>query len=386
MLIVFLLFTTIVHAQEALITSSVQAQGTIYVLLDKKELPDGQLWTIGSEQGVVISDLHNERRSDTLSNTSIALEAQGGRLSIDQRKGPRQITIKPVSGELSVGKYSYSGSLNIIYKDNMWYLVNGVELEYYVGSVLASESWPGWPLEVNRLLAIVLRTYVIAKRIEARKKIKPGQVFIYDVLNTNMHQTYRGSHKHKILWQAVEETRGIVLTHKQKPILAMYDACCGGIIPANIKHIDFSNKPYLARPYACEFCKKSCTYSWNALYTLEDIINFVKTHDKHFAKVQRMYIASTDKAGLVQEIVIHSGKKHIKLPVKKIYSHFKKIKSYAFSVTRQPQGYLFEGKGYGHHLGLCQWGARKMIELGWSWTDILKFYYPEVEFMLITWK
>jgi stage II sporulation protein D len=386
MFVVLFLCAATLYAQEALITSSTQARGTIYVLLDKQESHEGPLWTIGSEQGIIISDLLNERRSDTLSSTSVTLEAQNKQLYIDHRKGPRQITIKPLSGELSVGKYSYAGSLNIIYKDNTWYLVNGVDLEYYVGSVLASESWPGWPLEVNILLAIVLRTYVIAKRIEARKKRKPGQVFIYDVLNTNMHQTYRGSHKHKILWQAVEETRGIVLTHKQKPILAMYDACCGGIIPANIKHIDFSNKPYLARSYACEFCKNSCTYAWDALYSHTDVIHFIKLHAENITTVKRMYIASTDKAGLVQEIAIHSNKKPIRLPVKKIYSHFKKIKSYAFSVKKQPQGYLFEGKGYGHHLGLCQWGARKMIELGWNWTDILKFYYPEVEFMLITWK
>lgn len=380
----------VAHAQELTAsepkTNGPVGNGVVYVLLEKQQVKEGLLWTITSEHGFVIADLMNERRSDTLATTTLTLEVSGGKLVINGRKCPRNVSIKPCQGDLSVDIHAYAGSLHIVYKNDTWHLVNGVNLEDYVCSVLGSESWPGWPLEVNKALAIVLRSYVIAKRIEARGKRKFGQDFIYDVLNTNMHQTYHGLHKHKILRQAVDETRGIVLAYNNKPILAMYDACCGGVIPAHIAGVNFSGAPYLARPYACTFCTKSCSYAWNALYSFADIIAAVKAHDQHVASIQRLYVSKTDKAGLVQEITIHAGKKRIKLSGKKTYSALSKIKSYAFSIKKHHDGYTFEGKGYGHHLGLCQWGARKMIELGWLWTDILKFYYPEVEFMLIKWK
>jgi hypothetical protein len=68
---------------------------TIYVLLDKKNQPaEGTLWTIHSEQGFVIRDLANERRSDTITEKTLELELQGGRLLINKRKGPKQIVIE----------------------------------------------------------------------------------------------------------------------------------------------------------------------------------------------------------------------------------------------------------------------------------------------------
>lgn len=357
---------------------------TVYVLLDKKAQPtEGLLWTLRSEQGFIIRDLANERRSDIITETSLELALRDGRLSINQRKGPKQVIIEPVSGELSFGDCSYAGSLHVLHKDDTWYLVNGVDLEDYVYSVLGSESWPGWPLEINKVLAIIFRSYVVAKRIEARAKKKLGRDFFYDVLSTNMHQTYRGSHQHNLLRQAVNETRGMVLSHNQKPILAMYDACCGGVIPAHIHGIDFSNAPYLARPYACTFCEQSCSYAWSATYTFTEMINFIKAYDQRITSIHHIQITNRDKAGIVHELVVRSGKKKIKLSGKKTYSLFKDIKSYAFSIDKQSNSYIFKGKGYGHHLGLCQWGARELVKRGWSCPKILDFYYPGTRIMKI---
>jgi stage II sporulation protein D len=357
---------------------------TIYVLLDKKKQPaEGLIWRIHSSQGFVIRDLINESRSDTLTEQTLELELQNGRLLINKRKGPKQVIIEPIAGESSFGECSYVGSLHILHKDNTWYLVNGVELEDYVYSVLGSESWPGWPLEINKVLAIIFRSYAVAKRIEARSKRKLGRDFFYDVLNTNMHQTYKGSHTHHILRQAVNDTKGMVLAHNHKPILAMYDACCGGIIPADIVGVDFTHTPYLARTYACTFCEQSCSYTWSATYTFAEMINFIKSYDQHVTSIQHVQITNKDKAGIVHEVVVRAGKKKIKISGKKTYSLFKDIKSYSFSIDKQNNNYIFTGKGYGHHLGLCQWGARELVKRGWICTNILNFYYPGTRIMKI---
>lgn len=382
-LVCFSLLFVITLTQEAdQITSSRNC--TIYVLLDKKILPDNDtLWTISSEKGFIIKDLMNARRSDTITDTTLHLTVHNKHLYLNNKRCPRHISIEPLEQELTYGLHSYAGSFNIIYKDNTWHLVNSVGLEDYVCSVLGSESWPGWPLEINKVFAIIFRSYVIAKRIEAREKKKLGRDFIYDVVNTNLHQTYRGSHKHQLLRQAVDETRGIVLSHNQKPILAMYDACCGGVIPADMKGIDFTQAPYLARPYACNFCEDSCSYSWSATYTFPEIIEFVKTHDTRITSVHHIQITNRDKAGIVHEIVVRSGNKKFKISGKKTYSLFKNIRSYAFSIDKSSEGYVFSGKGFGHHLGLCQWGARELVKRGWQCTNILNFYYPGTRLMKI---
>jgi len=66
-----------------------------------------------------------------------------------------------------------------------------------------------------------------------------------------------------------------------------------------------------------------------------------------------------------------------------MYAWFKQIKSQVYTVKKEGDEIVFEGKGYGHHFGLCQWGARAMINSGTSYRDTLRFYYPGVTFMKI---
>ena len=143
--------------------------------------------------------------------------------------------ISPKQGNLTFKNHTYAGSLALIPDESGWHIVNSLDVESYVCSVLRSESWPGWPVEVNKAFAIMQRSYVLAKVLQARAKKSKGKRFIYDIKCTNYDQTYQGVHDCPTLQQAVDETRGIVLAHKKKPIMAMYDVCCGGLIPAKMK-------------------------------------------------------------------------------------------------------------------------------------------------------
>lgn len=68
----------------------------------------------------------------------------------------------------------------------------------------------------------------------------------------------------------------------------------------------------------------------------------------------------------------------------KMYSVFKEIKSFYFNVSKKGEKILFTGRGYGHHRGLCQWGAHEMVRHGWNHEKILEFYYPGTEFAKLT--
>jgi stage II sporulation protein D len=256
-------------------------------------------------------------------------------------------------------------------------LINCIDLEDYVACVLNSESWPGWPFEMYKVLAIAIRTYAVATMREAADCKR-----VYHIKNSRVHQVYEGSHCNNILHEAVAQTSGIIMTYHNKPITAMYDACCGGIITAKMKGINFKQAPYLARNYPCTYCKNCKIYSWTAEFTKDEFTKLVKRYIPNVRKIKSVQVSKKDGAGLVREVSIKSAHGITALSGKKIYG-LPKIKSFCYSIENTPTKILFTGRGYGHHVGLCQWGACQMVHNGLDYKKILRFYYPGISFMKI---
>ncbi len=204
---------------------------------------------------------------------------------------------------------------------------------------------------------------------------------LYDVKNTNEHQTYNGTHTSPIIKQAVDETQGIFLGFNNEPILAMFDSCCGGIVPAGIADVDFTKAPYLARDYACTHCKDCKIYAWEASYEQENFEHLIRREMQILDRLRDIKITKKDKAGLVSEVMLKGMKKWVKLPGKKLYSLLKDVKSFCFNIRKKGNKIIVKGRGFGHHLGLCQWGAREMVRDGWDYKQILQFYYPSTRLM-----
>ncbi|MCL4361211.1 SpoIID/LytB domain-containing protein [Candidatus Dependentiae bacterium] len=298
-----------------------------------------------------------------------------------------RIIIRPCENTLlTINDIPYEGSLVLIKQPESIYLINVLNIENYVSSVLYGESWPGWSLRVNEVFAIMCRTYVSSKIFESRKKKNK----YFDIKNTNHHQTYKGYHDFDILKQATLNTAGLILTHDQKPIIAMYDCCCGGIVPSQVKDVvNFEKAPYLARRYACNFCKDCKIYKWDIQYPLKDIEAMFKSEFSNFKKLKDIKIVSKDTAGMVKLVkLIDSAGKSITVTGKKVYSMLKKVKSLNFSIIKKGSNFVFKGKGYGHQMGLCQWGVHQLLKEEknlhkWTADKVLKFYYPKTALMKI---
>ena len=290
------------------------------------------------------------------------------------------IKLVPGKAPISVNKDLYDGNF-IICRDPKTnahvFMINQVEIEDYICSVLKTESWPGWPIEVNKAFAIASRSYVLAQVLIARKsKLQ------YHIKNTNHHQTYSGIHNEQDIKLAVQETKSIILGHNNEPILAMFDSCCGGVIPAHIEGFDFIKYPYLERKERCNYCKKIKMYSWKASFSHNDFKKTIQEKTPGLKKIKKI-VTNTDKAGTVKNLVVHghSDQEIYKIDARSMYSLFKKIKSFCYSVNHKSNRIIIDGYGFGHHLGLCQWGAREMIRKGYTYKDILRFYYPGAKFM-----
>lgn len=287
--------------------------------------------------------------------------------------------IKEETGCLLFDKNKYLGTFYLMRFDNKILVVNSLDIDDYLLSVLRSEGWPGWPMEVNKALVIANRTYLVEKILQANK-LKQS----YHIVNSNYNQTYKGHHTFKKLKQAVDETHNIFISYQGKPIVAMFDSSCGGIIPAKIEGMDFIKHPYLARSKACTHCKKYWISSWKKELNHLEILDILKKDHPDLNDIVDIKITEKDTAGLIKKILVTTKKKKIYISGKKMYSLFSDIKSFSYTIKKKGKSYIFQGRGYGHHMGLCQWGALGMVEDNWNYKNILQFYYPGTELMKLS--
>jgi stage II sporulation protein D len=165
----------------------------------------------------------------------------------------------------------------------------------------------------------------------------------------------------------------------------MFDACCGGVIPAKISAgYDFKGHPYLARTKACTHCKKYWIYDWKKELSKLEITEVLRKDNPNFQEITDIKVTKKDSAGLVTQVLVSTKKGNFYISGKKMYSLFPSIKSFCYTIKKKGRLYLFQGRGYGHHMGLCQWGSLGMVEDNWSYKKILQFYYPGTEFMQLS--
>ena len=387
-------------AQEVVMTAIPKITFPVRVLLNESKQNESFTWELSSKNGFIIKDIQSMSAAgsglqEEILDPVIVLSLKKNSLVINGRRlAVSAISIEPRDGYIGYKNNNYAGTFLCMAGGNNagYYLINMVDLEDYLLSVVRWEGWPGWPVEVNRVFAVMCRTYVVFKVLQERKKNKP-----FDIKNTNIHQTYKGMHEFDHLRQALNDTAGIVMVYDGKPIEAMYDACCGGVIPGHMNGIDFKKAPYLKRNYLCPHCKSTKLYHWKVEYQLSDLEDLIAQGVENGVPIRDIRVTKKDKAGVVHEIRVKTNSATYALTGKKIYSLLKDLKSFCFDIERTGKKVIFTGRGFGHHLGVCQWGVRQMVREKEKerkkykrkkipkddWKNILRFYYPGISFMSI---
>ena len=366
--------TAMSEAVHEALHSDQRVQAKVRVLLMCCDKNGAEKWNFSAPAGFVVHAAKDKRLKNKMA-TQVRIQIKNGLLFCNGKRVNGSLQITPVSGHGMLNEVAYDGNFFIIPDRESFLCVNHVQLEDYITAVLKTESWPGWPLEVNKVFAIACRSYVVYQGLQARRIKRP-----FDVKNSNVHQTYKGRHDIAVLKEAVAQTRGLVLGFQGQPILAMFDCCCGGIIPANIADFDFKKVPYLARSYACNYCKMCSLYSWHVAYEQTSFETLIKKYNQE-NRLLDIRVIKKDKAGLVTDVTLQGPKKQTTISGKQLYSLLKDVKSFHFDIHKKSGFIIFTGHGFGHHLGLCQWGARQMVRDGWDFKSILRFYYPGAYFM-----
>jgi len=271
-----------------------------------------------------------------------------------------------------------------------------VGVEDYVPCVVAREVWTDFATEAYRAQAIIARTFVLYQMLHRASRN-------YDVRATEASQVYMGmagGRAYERALQAAKYTRGIVCTfnqHGTEEIFATYySAVCGGASQPAGRLRPADNIPPLAGNVRCDFCSiaPGQTYRWPTVnIPVQEVRKRLIARYQRLAKMNRIVavevIERTQSGRPVMLRIIDSSKQkfdvfaeHLRLAVAslgmrstdcdiRVVNGVRSMSSGGGKMVR-----LENGKGFGHGLGLCQWGMQGQALKGKKVGEILRYYYP----------
>jgi stage II sporulation protein D len=285
---------------------------------------------------------------------------------------------------------AYHGNLEIIVnQDQTLMVINSVSLEDYIAGVVASEMPSYWETEALKAQAIAARTYVLYI------KTKFGKNRPWDVKATQSNQVYKGMRAETMRTNdAVSSTAGKVLTCQMEDwelFPAYYSSVCGGHTEDSLNV--FGDEFFPLQGVDCPWCRfntRPSLFFWPDAAFDKQTVN-----DNIFTKYPSLKeLGSIDKIEPAKESAYPGGLSRI-ISVRLTGSSGKigylrgedlrlaidptgtKIQSTCCTIISMKNEFLFiAGKGFGHGVGMCQYGAREMARQGKTFEEILNFYYP----------
>ena len=311
----------------------------------------------------IISDERGQKLGELQPLQAVVANVDRDRIVVGETQ-VTQLWVKPQSGGyVWIGDRWYRGSVSVIATKKQLLAINHVDLEQYLYSVLGAEMSPTFPAEALKAQAVAARTYALYRSQSTGNKP-------FDVDSTQASQVYRGlSGESNTTQAAVNATLGQIITYQGKPILAAFHASSGGHTE-NVEDIWTSRVPYLRG--VPDYDLGSPGYEWTQPFTTAQLSQMLKVQQIRSITPDRL-----SQFGSVLSLKISGDTTKI-LPGSQFRTALK-LRSLRFTISPTPTGYLFAGRGYGHALGMSQWGAYYLAEQGQKYPSILAHYYQGVE-------
>lgn len=308
-------------------------------------------------------------------NLTISLDK--GQLQVGAFSTTGPMVLEPAKNTLlTFQKNTYTGKLYFIVSGNTFKVVEYTNLENYLLGVLPYEMSYSWPLEALKAQAVAARTYT-------RMQLKSDTQADFDLYNDVRSQMYKGSGKvYDSVRQAVENTRGQVLTYKKELFNTYYHANCGG--GTDDAKIWTGSDQETIKPLkgaSCSTDEHSPSYSWKATIPAKSITGFVNKNGLagNIKKIKVSKKTSTKRAVNLQ-FTTSKANKEISCAKFRLAIGASLLKSCKItSISKSGNNFNFQGHGYGHGIGMCQDGAKGMAENGKTYKQILSHYFPSAD-------
>jgi SpoIID/LytB domain protein len=329
---------------------------------------------------------------------------------------PKDLEIEASQGVIQVtanqGKVRlYGGSLRL--QPNAYgnfTLVNQVPLETYLRGVVPHEIGQDAPESATKAQTIIARTYAL-------RNLRRFQADDYELCADTHCQVYYGlTETNPRADRAIADTRGQVLTYQNELVDALYSSTTGGVTALFSDVWDGEERPYLRavvdspnRVWDLSRQSLASETTFRQFMTLKEGFNETgrkvfrwkkeasigdlnkdlekylerKKHPlSHFNTIQWMEVTKRSPSGRILTLTIQTDKGMLELYKNEVRSAFGPPRSTLFYLdpvydkNQQITGYTFIGGGFGHGVGLSQFGSYNLAQLGWSAEQILAFYYP----------
>ncbi|MBR1970869.1 MAG: SpoIID/LytB domain-containing protein [Clostridia bacterium] len=342
-------------------------------------------------------------------------------------QGLEKISVQPQNGQtISCGGTKYRGYILLEKEKNgLMTVLNVVNTEDYIASVLGKEMSYSWPQEALKAQAVCARNFAVCRG-------NSHKGYNFDVCSTTHCQVYAGiAGEHENTRKATEATKGVLATYGGKVVPLYFYATSGGKTE-DVKNVWGSVHGYLKAvddPY--ENPEKASRYKWSVTLTKEEIEAKLSKAGAKIGNLQNITLDEITPSGRVAKMTFVGDSNSYSVKLEKcrtilgLYSQKFTIESNEsqsaaslyttigdmsgpFYITNGAQNFLAEtfsvidgngniaqinmkstpipadtyiinGGGYGHGVGMSQWGARGMAENGFNYTDILKHYFTGIE-------
>ena len=316
---------------------------------------------VGSSTSAIVKDQTGRKIGELSPMAAISAQSRSGQISLERLQAG-EITIEPTEdGYVWIGDRWYRGKVQLVNDGNQLTAINHVDLEHYLYSVVGAEAVSSWPIEALKAQAVAARSYALYKR-------KTKKNSLYDLDTTQSTQVYKGLNtEYLTTHEAVNSTVGQIMTYNGNVILAAFHSSSGGHTE-NVEDIWTSPLPYLRG--VIDYDHQSPVFEWNKTFSFNQIANLIGG----VGKVKTMIPETTTPQGRVVTMKVIGDRGIQKISGKELRKILD-LRSTLFRITTQGSQVQVYGRGFGHGLGLSQWGAYYLAKQGINYHQILVHYY-----------
>lgn len=272
-------------------------------------------------------------------------------------------------GLLSYNGRVYRGAIWIkpvrVGAENSFQAINLVDLEDYLLSVVPSEMPTSWHIEAVKAQSIAARSYAVANYWKNERDN-------YDLKDTTDDQVYLGVESETATGnQACDETSGVVLKHNQRVISAFFHSTSGGATEVG-ENVWGKEIPYVQS--VADYDDNSPHFSWQRRFSVDQAEKAFGLKTGSLLNIHPFWKVASNR---VKQAAVVSMDNTTVVTGERLRQLFK-LPSSIFNVSFEDNNYIFAGRGFGHGLGMSQYGARTLAESGYNAAQILSYYYRDV--------
>ncbi|MBK7057808.1 MAG: SpoIID/LytB domain-containing protein [Leptospiraceae bacterium] len=273
---------------------------------------------------------------------------------------------------------SYNGELEIVPEvaTGKFIFVNKVQMEDYLMGVVPAEMPSSWHTEALKAQAVAARTYAVDSILSA-----PNST--YHVESTTQSQVYGGIKRETVRSnQAVRDTTGEILIYQNKPARTFYHSNSGGKTESPEHVWGYTGLTYLVAVES-PHCKEATNFEWKITLSRTQLQEKLKSLE--LEEIKGIKISEYTPSGRAKTLEIEGKEKTALMNAVEFRRAVGQtvMRSLLFEIQFEDDFFKIKGQGFGHGVGMSQWGSKGMAEKNYDYRDILTHYYKGTELVNI---